>query len=101
KEFPKEFRKIRFGTESAARTWQAQLEAIGAPSREAGVEVGVGLKPVSYLGTERLVHSAISYAIRARSKSVTLVHKGNIMKFTEGAFRDWGYKVAKDFYGAV
>jgi isocitrate dehydrogenase len=101
KEFPKEFRKIRFGTESAARTWQAQLEAIGAPSREVGVEVGVGLKPVSNLGTERLVHSAIGYAIRAKSKSVTLVHKGNIMKFTEGAFRDWGYKVAKDFYGAV
>src|ERR1700704_5599067 len=101
KEFPKEFRKIRFGTESAARTWQAQLEAIGAPSREVGVEVGLGLKPVSWLGTERLVHSAIGYAIRAGSKSVTLVHKGNIMKFTEGAFRDWGYKVAKDFYGAV
>jgi isocitrate dehydrogenase len=101
KEFPKEFRKVRFGTESAARTWQAQLEAIGAPARDVGVEVGVGLKPVSYLGTERLVHSAISYAVRAGSKSVTLVHKGNIMKFTEGAFRDWGYKVAKDFYGAV
>jgi isocitrate dehydrogenase len=101
KEFPKEFRKIRFGTESAARTWQAQLEAIGAPGRDVGVEVGVGLKPVSFLGTERLVHSAISYAIRAGSKSVTLVHKGNIMKYTEGAFRDWGYKVAKDFYGAV
>src|SRR6266853_1487153 len=100
KEFPKEFRKIRFGTESAARTWQAQLEAIGAPSREVGVEVGLGLKPVSWLGTERLVHSAIGYAIRAGSKSVTLMHKGNIMKLTEGAFRDWGYKVAKDFYGA-
>ncbi len=101
KEFPKEFRKIRFGTAGAARTWQAQLEAIGAPSREVGVDVGIGLKPVSMLGTERLVHSAIGYAIKAGSKSVTLVHKGNIMKFTEGAFRDWGYKVAKDFYGAV
>jgi isocitrate dehydrogenase len=101
KEFPKEFRKIRFGTAGAARTWQAQLEAIGAPGREVGVDVGIGLKPVSWLGTERLVHSAIGYAIKAGSKSVTLVHKGNIMKFTEGAFRDWGYKVAKDFYGAV
>ena len=98
KEFPKEFRKIRFGTESAARTWQAQLEAIGAPSREVGVEVGLGLKPVSWLGTERLVHSAIGYAIRAGSKSVTLVHKGNIMKFTEGAFRDWGYALVKREY---
>ena len=101
KEFPKEFRKIRFGTAGAARTWQAQLEAIGAPSREVGVDVGIGLKAVSWLGTERLVHSAIGYAVKAGSKSVTLVHKGNIMKFTEGAFRDWGYKVAKDFYGAV
>jgi isocitrate dehydrogenase len=61
----------------------------------------VGLKPISYLGTERLVHTAISYAIKAQRRNVTLVHKGNIMKFTEGAFRDWGYKVAKDFFGAV
>ena len=65
------------------------------------MQVGIGLKPVSSLGTERLVHSAISYAIAAKRKSVTLVHKGNIMKFTEGAFRDWGYQVAKDFFGAV
>ena len=101
KEFPKDFKKIRFGTEEAARTWQAQLEAIGAPHREVGVEVGLGLKAVSRLGTERLVHSAISYAVQNKRKSVTLVHKGNIMKFTEGAFRDWGYQVAKDFYGAV
>jgi isocitrate dehydrogenase len=63
--------------------------------------VGVGLKAVSSLGTERLVHSAISYAIAAGRKSVTLVHKGNIMKYTEGAFRDWGYDVAKTFFGAV
>jgi isocitrate dehydrogenase len=101
KEFPKEFRKIRFGTAGAARGWQAQLEAIGAPAREVGVEVGIGLKPISYLGSERLVHSAISYAVKYGRKSVTLVHKGNIMKFTEGAFRDWGYRVAKDFFGAV
>ena len=71
------------------------LEAIGAPKREVGVQVGIGFKPISYLGTERLVHSAISYAIANKRKSVTLVHKGNIMKFTEGAFRDWGYEVAK------
>jgi isocitrate dehydrogenase len=63
--------------------------------------VGVGLKPISHLGTERLVHSAIGYAVKNGRKSVTLVHKGNIMKFTEGAFRDWGYEVAKNFYGAV
>jgi isocitrate dehydrogenase len=100
KEFPKEFKKIRFGTREAGEAWQKQLEAIGTPRRETPVEVGIGLKPLSYLGTERLVHSAISYAVQNKRKSVTLVHKGNIMKFTEGAFRDWGYKVAKDFFGA-
>ena len=101
REFPKDFRKIRFGSEGACRTWQAQLEAIGAPKREVGIEVGIGIKPMSWLGTERLVHSAISYAVKNRRKSVTLVHKGNIMKFTEGAFRDWGYKIAKEVFGAV
>jgi isocitrate dehydrogenase len=101
KEFPKEFKKIRFGSDEAARTWQQQLESIGAPKRDVGVEVGIGFKPISRLGTERLVHSAIGYAIKYGRKSLTLVHKGNIMKFTEGAFRDWGYEVAKDFYGAV
>jgi len=101
KEFPKDFRKIRFGSESAGRTWQAQLEAIGAPSRETPVQVGIGLKPISWLGSERLIHSAISYAVLNKRKSVTLVHKGNIMKFTEGAFRDWGYKIAKEQFGAV
>jgi isocitrate dehydrogenase len=65
------------------------------------VQVGIGLKPVSYLGTERLVHSAIGYGIAHKSKSVTLVHTGNIMKFSEGGFRDWGYQVARDFFGAV
>jgi isocitrate dehydrogenase len=101
KEFPKEFKKIRFGSTAAAEAWQAQLEAIGAPKREVGVRVGVGIKPISELGTERLVHSAINYAIANKRKSVTLVHKGNIMKFTEGAFRDWGYDIAKKFFGAV
>ncbi|HPO23872.1 MAG TPA: isocitrate dehydrogenase (NADP(+)) [Arenimonas sp.] len=101
KEDPKAFDKIRFGTQEKSEGWQKALEGIGAPHREVKVNVGLGIKPVSYLGTERLVHSAISYAIANKSKSVTLVHKGNIMKFTEGGFRDWGYQVAKDFYGAV
>jgi len=101
KEFPKEFKKIRFGTGAASSEWQRQLEGIGAPHRDVSVQVGVGLKPVSYLGTERLVHSAISYAVANKRKSVTLVHKGNIMKFSEGAFRDWGYQIAKNFFGAV
>src|SRR5215203_3213715 len=101
REFPKEFKKIRFGTEAASREWQTALEGIGAPRRSVELQVGVGLKPISYLGSERLIHSAIQYAITAKRKSVTLVHKGNIMKFTEGAFRDWGYQVAKQFFGAV
>jgi len=61
---------------------------------------GFGIKPVSKEGTERLVEAAIKYAIENHRKSVTLVHKGNIMKFTEGAFRDWGYAVAKEKFGA-
>ena len=100
REFPKEAAKVRFGTKERVDAWQKQLESIGAPHRDLPVEVGIGFKPISYLGTERLVHSAIGYAIQNRRKSVTLVHKGNIMKFTEGGFRDWGYKVAKLFYGA-
>ncbi|MGD0140562.1 MAG: NADP-dependent isocitrate dehydrogenase [Tepidisphaeraceae bacterium] len=99
--FPKEFAKIRFGTKEAAARWLKQLEDLGAPHREAIVDVGIGIKPVSYLGTIRLVHAAILYAIKHNRKSVTFVHKGNIMKFTEGAFRDWGYKIAKERYGAV
>ncbi len=60
----------------------------------------IGIKPVSQEGTERLVRAAIDYAIANDRKSVTLVHKGNIQKFTEGAFRDWGYKLAQHEYGA-
>jgi isocitrate dehydrogenase len=82
KELPSAFKKIRFGT-----------EAIDS--------IGIGIKPVSKPGTERLVRSAIEYAITNKRKSVTLVHKGNIMKFTEGAFRDWGYELAKRDFGAV
>ena len=101
KEFPQAFGKIRFGTAEKNAEWQKALEGIGAPHRELPVQVGLGIKPVSYLGTERLVHSAIGYAIKEGRKSVTLVHKGNIMKFSEGGFRDWGYQVARDFFGAV
>jgi isocitrate dehydrogenase len=62
---------------------------------------GIGIKPISAEGTQRLVRSAIDYALARKAKSVTLVHKGNIMKFTEGSFRDWGYQLARDEYGAV
>ena len=80
--FPKDFKKVRFGADN-----------IGS--------VGVGIKPVSEEGTKRLVRAAIQYALDHNEKSVTLVHKGNIMKFTEGAFRDWGYELAKEEFGAV
>ncbi len=62
---------------------------------------GVGIKPIPAEGTKRLVRSAIDYALARNAKSVTLVHKGNIMKFTEGSFRDWGYELAKEEYGAM
>ncbi|MEW6514113.1 MAG: NADP-dependent isocitrate dehydrogenase [Pseudomonadota bacterium] len=61
---------------------------------------GIGIKPVSKEGTERLVRAALKYAVANDRKSVTLVHKGNIMKFTEGAFRDWGYALARNEFGA-
>lgn len=80
--YPAEFKKIRFGEEGMAG-------------------VGVGIKPVSKPGTQRLVRAAIEYAVSQNRKSVTLVHKGNIMKYTEGAFRDWGYELAKSEFGAV
>ncbi len=70
--FPKEFSKIRFPDSS-----------------------GIGLKPVSKEGSERLIRAAIEYALREKRRSLTLVHKGNIMKFTEGAFKDWGYALAQ------
>jgi isocitrate dehydrogenase len=76
--FPERFKKVRFPKTA-----------------------GYGIKPVSIEGTERLVRSAINYAIARKRTSVTLVHKGNIMKFTEGAFRDWGYNLSKKDFGAV
>ena len=96
KDFPKAFDKIRFGTkEKASAFWKI----VGAPEKD-DVMVGIGIKPVSRAGSVRLIHSAIAYAIKNQRKSVTLVHKGNIMKFTEGAFRDWGYEIAKQYFGA-
>ena len=76
--FPKLYKKIRFPETS-----------------------GLGIKPISREGTERLVRAALKYAIDNKRKSLTLVHKGNIMKFTEGAFRDWGYEIAKREFGAA
>jgi isocitrate dehydrogenase len=98
REFPKQFEKIRFGTKAKAEEF---WNAVGVKDFPSDVKVGVGIKPVSYSGSVRLIHSAISYAIKFNRKSVTIVHKGNIMKFTEGGFRDWGYEVARKSFGAV
>ncbi len=76
--FPKQYKKIRFPESS-----------------------GIGIKPVSREGTERLVRNALEFAIAHKKPNLTLVHKGNIMKFTEGGFRDWGYELAKREFGAV
>ena len=69
--------------------------------REIRADSGIGLKPISRTGTSRLVRMAIEYALDHKRKSVTLVHKGNIMKFTEGAFRNWGYATAREEFGEV
>ncbi len=82
------------------------LTLVNARSEAAGgttvsLESAVGIKPMSKANTDRLVSMAIQYALDHHRKSVTLVHKGNIMKYTEGAFRDWGYDVARETYGDV
>ena len=82
RELPAALKKIRFGKEEPD-------------------QIGIGIKPVSRPGTERLVRAAIEYAVRQKRKSLTIVHKGNIMKYTEGAFRDWAYELAKSEFGAV
>jgi isocitrate dehydrogenase len=82
RELPAALKKIRFG-------------------KEAPDQIGIGIKPVSKPGTERLIRAAIQYAVRQKRKSLTIVHKGNIMKYTEGAFRDWGYELAKREFGAL
>src|SRR5687768_15002301 len=99
-EFPKDFGKIRFGTKEAMGAFvkQAWPSKAGA-ELPLEVVVGIGIKPVSNLGTVRLVKAAVEYAIRHKRRSVTLVHKGNIMKYTEGAFRDWGYAAAESIFG--
>jgi len=98
---------IYAGIEYKARTDQAK-KLIAFLQKELGVTAirfpessGIGIKPVSEEGTKRLVRSAFDYAIAQDKKSVTLVHKGNIMKYTEGGFRDWGYELARQEYGAV
>lgn len=96
KEFPKEYNKIRFNTKEKSETF---WKMVGAPNVKNEVNVGIGIKAVSWSGSIRLIHSAIAYAVKFNRKSVTLVHKGNIMKFTEGAFMEWGYAIAEEYFG--
>ncbi len=84
------------GSPEASRLKDFLERELGEKIRE---DSGIGIKPISRFGTKRLVRMAIQYALDHGRKSVTLVHKGNIMKFTEGAFRDWGYEVAKEKFG--
>jgi len=76
-------------------------ENLGVTSIRFPQSSGIGIKPISEDGSHRLIRSAIEYAVAQKKKSVTLVHKGNIMKYTEGAFRDWGYELAKKEFGAT
>ena len=87
-------------TDNSRKIIKFLIEEMGVKKIRFPATSGIGIKPVSREGTERLVRKAIQYAIANRRKSVTLVHKGNIMKFTEGAFRDWGYALAKAEFGA-
>ena len=81
------------GTDEANQLIKYLQDSLGANIRDLS---GVGIKPISAFGTKRLVRKAIQYAIDNNRKTVTLVHKGNIMKFTEGAFKDWGYELARE-----
>ena len=88
------------GTEEAEQVRRFVEEEMGFDETIHDGPVGIGIKPITEFGTKRLVREAIDYALESDDKQfVTLVHKGNIMKFTEGAFRDWGYEVAREEYG--
>jgi isocitrate dehydrogenase len=88
-------------TREVKKVVQFLKEEMGVKKIRFPETTSIGIKPVSKEGTERLVRAAIKYAIKHHLPSVTFVHKGNIMKFTEGAFRDWGYALAKSEFGAV
>jgi isocitrate dehydrogenase len=100
--FRENIEDVYAGIEYKARSAEADkvidflTRAFGAKIREGSA---IGIKPMSQFGSQRLVSKAIEHAIKRRLPSVTLVHKGNIMKFTEGAFRDWGYEIAKERFG--
>ena len=89
------------GSEGAEKLIKFLTEEMGVNKIRFTEECGIGIKPISKQGTERLVDKAIQYAIANDRDSITFVHKGNIMKFTEGSFKDWGYQFAASEYGAV
>ncbi|MFN2399570.1 MAG: NADP-dependent isocitrate dehydrogenase [Gemmatimonadaceae bacterium] len=93
--------EYRAGTEEAHKLIAFLREEMGAQSIRFPETSAIGIKPISEEGSKRLVRSAIEYALASKRSSLTLVHKGNIMKFTEGGFRDWGYQVAKDEFKAA
>ncbi|MGF1707740.1 NADP-dependent isocitrate dehydrogenase [Enterovibrio baiacu] len=92
--------EFKAGTAESDKIIKFLKEEMGATKIRFDEECGIGIKPVSEQGTKRLVRAAIQYTIDNDRDSMTLVHKGNIMKFTEGAFKDWGYEVAKEEFGA-
>ncbi len=90
--------EVEAGTPEQERLREALHDVLGWEIRE---DAGIGVKPVSELGSKRLVRAAVQYALKRNRKSITLVHKGNIMKFTEGAFRNWGYELVRDEFADV
>jgi isocitrate dehydrogenase len=93
--------EYKAGSDEARRVVDFLRQQMGAQTIRFPDTCAIGIKPVSEEGSKRLIRSALDYAVARKSASVTLVHKGNIMKFTEGGFRDWGYELARQEYGAV
>jgi isocitrate dehydrogenase len=96
-DYPKYFSRIRFSTQHAVNDWQSKAEL--SANDEHWQQIALGLKPISKLGCERIMRAAIQYALKHKRKSVTIVHKANIMKFTEGSFRNWAYELAEKEFG--
>ncbi|HET7653241.1 MAG TPA: NADP-dependent isocitrate dehydrogenase [Acidimicrobiales bacterium] len=92
--------EVEEGTPEAKRMLEL-LKEFGGKWAEIRADSGIGIKPVSETGSKRLIRAALNYAVARNRKSVTLVHKGNIMKFTEGAFRNWGYELTRDEFSDV
>ena len=93
--------EYKAGTEDARRMVDFLQREMGVQTIRFPATSAIGIKPISEEGSKRLIRSAIDYALVQKYESVTLVHKGNIMKFTEGGFRDWGYELAREEYGAT